>query len=94
MQAKLETIMRSKPFSPFKKQKPERSEETEDFPCFNLNYDFLERFSKKPLTLTSTRNWQQSIVKAKMAEGRETSKSTPATKEEPVSIHRRCVHSR
>ena len=67
-QAKLETIMFSKPLSPFTKKKPDRSEETEDFSCFNLNYDFLERFSKKPLTLTSTRNRQQFIAK-KMAEG-------------------------
>ena len=78
--------MFSKPLSPFTKQKPDRSEETEDFPCFTLNYDFVERFFKKQLTLTSTKNWQQSIAKEKMAEERETSKSTSATKEEPVSI--------
>ena len=82
----METILFSKPFSPFTKQKPDRSEGTEDFPCFNLNYEFLERFSKKPLTLASTRNRKQSIAKEKMAEGRETSKSTSATQEEPVSI--------
>ena len=67
--------MFSKPLSPFTKQKPDQSEETEDFPCFNLNYDFLERFSKKPLTLTSTRNRQQSIAKEKMVEGREQAKA-------------------
>ena len=67
--------MFSKPLSPFTKQKPYRSEETEDFPCFNLNYDFLKRFYKKPLTLSSTRNQQQSIAKEKMVEGREASKS-------------------
>ena len=81
-QAQLETIMFLKPLPPFTKQTPNRSEKTEDFPCLNLNYDFLERFSKKPLTLTSPRNRQQSIAKEKMAEGRETSKSTSATKEE------------
>ena len=75
MQAKLETIMFSKPLSPFTKQKSDRSKETEDFPSFNLNYDFLERFYKKPLTLTSTRNGQQSIAKEKIVEGREASKS-------------------
>ena len=85
--------MFSKPLSPFTKQKLDRSEETEEFPCFNLNYDLLERFYKKPLTLTNTRNWQQSIAKEKMAEERATtetskrSKRTSATKgEEPVSI--------
>ena len=78
--------MCSEPLSSFTKQKPDRSEETEDFPCFNFNYDFLERFSKKLLTLTSTKNRQQSIAKEKMAEGRKTSKNTSATKEEPVSI--------
>ena len=68
--------MFSKPLSLFTKQKPDQiSKETKDFPSFNLNYDFLERFYKKPLTLTSTRNRQQSIAKEKIVEGREASKS-------------------
>ena len=49
MSQKLEIIMFSKTLSPFTKQKPDQREETDDFPCFNLKYDFLERLLKKPL---------------------------------------------
>ena len=48
-------------------------EERGDFPCFELKFDFLKRFSEKPLTLTSTGNrrisGKRSIGKEKMAEG-------------------------
>ena len=61
--------MFSKPLCPFTKKKPDRCEKIEVFPCFDLKYDFLERFYKKPLTLSSTRDRRKSIANEKMAEG-------------------------
>ena len=50
------------------------SEERDDFPCFELKFDFLKRFSEKPLTLTSSGNrriaGKRTIGKEKMAKGR------------------------
>ena len=50
--------MFSKPLSSLTKQKPDRRKNRKeekrkkiDFPCFDLKYEFLERFYKKPLTL-------------------------------------------
>ena len=64
--------MLSKPLSLFTKQKPYRIGEIEDFICFDLKYDFLERFYNKEslkLTLTSARNLWKSTRNEKMAEG-------------------------
>ena len=44
----------------FTKRRPDQSK---DFPCFDLNYDFLARFFKEPLTLTSPKNQQQPLQK-------------------------------
>lgn len=61
--------MFSKPLSPFTKQKPERSEEEEDFLCFDLKYDSLKRFYK-PLTLClRAREIGGSFANEKIAEG-------------------------
>ena len=50
------------------------SEERDDFPCFELKFDFLKRFSEKPLTLTSSGNrriaGKRTMGKEKMAKGR------------------------
>ena len=46
--------MFSKPLFMLPTRTTDGSEERDDFPCFELKFDFLKRFSKKPLTLTST----------------------------------------
>ena len=62
-----------KPLFMLPKRTTDESEEREEFPCFQLKFDFSRRFSEKPLTLTSTRNrrisWKRSIGKEKMTEG-------------------------
>ena len=48
--------MFSKPLFMIPTRTTDGSEERDDFPCFELKFDFLKRFSEKPLTLTSTGN--------------------------------------
>ena len=48
--------MFSKPLFMLPTRTTNGSEERDDFPCFELKFDFLKRFSEKPLTLTSTGN--------------------------------------
>ena len=66
--------MFSKPLFMLPTRTTDGSEERYDFPCFELKFDFLKRFSEKPLTLASTRNrgisGKKSIGKEKMTEGR------------------------
>ena len=57
--------MFSKSLSQFTKQKPDRNEEIEDFPCFDSKDDFLERFYK----LASTAEVCRERKKKKKAEG-------------------------
>ena len=66
--------MFSKPLFMFPMQTTDGSDKRDDFPCFELKFDFLKIFSEKPLTLTSTGNRRisgnGSIGKEKMAKGR------------------------
>ena len=66
--------MFSKPLFMLPTRTTNGSEERDDFPCFELKFDFLKRFSEKPLTLTSSGNrriaGKRTIGKEKMAEGR------------------------
>ena len=58
--------MFSKSLSQFTKQKPDRNEEIEDFPCFDSKDDFLERFYKLASTAEVCRERKK---KKKKAEG-------------------------
>ena len=48
--------MFSKPLFMLPTRTTNGSEKRDDFACFELKFDFLKRFSEKPLTLTSSGN--------------------------------------